>query len=149
MKTHLDREFIERKLQAIALYIRRLHVVLESSDADIRDDFFKLHTLERLIQLIVDEIVDINTHVIRYGDFSVPDDFQSSFLVLAEGGVFPRDFAERIAPTVGLRNRLVHRYEAIDPILLIRMARAESGDFREYAEYILRLFSFYGENQNP
>jgi uncharacterized protein YutE (UPF0331/DUF86 family) len=50
--------------------------------------------------------------------------------------MFPSDFAERIAPTVGLRNRLVHRYEEIKSELLIRTAKNEKNDFKEYITYI-------------
>jgi uncharacterized protein YutE (UPF0331/DUF86 family) len=132
MSISIDKIFIENKLKALTHYTRELEDVLAFEHDSIRKDYLKLHALERLVQLVVDEMVDINTHIIRRGAFSAPDDFQSSFKILAEGGVFPREFAERIAPTVGLRNRLVHRYEEIDPELLIRTAKAESGDFREY-----------------
>ena len=134
--TNINKPFIESKLEYIAEYARQLDIVLGFSDEDIRSDFFKLHTLERLIQLIVDEIVDINTHIIRHSDVKTPDDFQSSFRVLAEIGMFPHDFAERIAPTVGLRNRLVHRYEEVKSELLIRTAKNEKNDFNEYIKYI-------------
>ncbi len=134
--TLLDREFIERKLDAIQLYYGRLQKVLESSDQQIIGDYLKLHALERLLQLVVDEMIDVNTHVIRHSDLDTPDDFQSSFRILAEGGMFPRDFADRIAPTVGLRNRLVHRYETVDPHTLVRMTRKEFDDFKTYVQHI-------------
>lgn len=136
----INKPFIESKLEHIAEYTRQLDIVLDFTDENIRSDFFKLHTLERLIQLIVDEMVDINTHIIRYSDVKTPDDFQSSFRVLAEISIFPFDFAERIAPTVGLRNRLVHRYEEVKPELLIRIAKSEKDDFKEYVKYIRMAF---------
>ena len=138
--TNINKPFIESKLEYIAEYARQLDIVLDFTDEDIRSDFFKLHTLERLIQLIVDEMVDINTHIIRYSDVKTPDDFQSSFRVLAEISIFPLDFAERIAPTVGLRNRLVHRYEEVKPELLIRIAKNEKDDFKEYVTHIRMAF---------
>ena len=134
--TTLDKEFIERKLDAITLYDERAEQILQSSESEILADFLKLHSLERLIQLIVDEMVDINTHIIRHGNFETPDDFQSSFRVLADADVFPHKFADQIAPTVGLRNRLVHRYDSVNPDVLIRMSKKEADDFRAYVKYI-------------
>lgn len=131
-----NREFIERKLDAILRYAKHLDSVLGFSDEEIGADFLKLHALERIIQLIVDEIVDINTHIIRRSTIETPDDFQGSFVALARGGILPEEFARKIAPTVGLRNRLVHRYEEIDPALLIHMARAEKDDFGTYVKHI-------------
>lgn len=136
MKTTYNREFIENKLEYIAQYATQLNAVLNFYDEEISSDFFKLHTLERLIQLIVDEMIDVNTHIIRHSDVKTPNDFQSTFRVLAELSIFPMDFAERIAPTVGLRNRLVHRYEEIKPDILIQSSKKEKDDFKEYVSYI-------------
>lgn len=124
------REFVERKLDAILHYAKQLDHVLGFSDEEVRSDFLKLHTLERLVQLIVDEMVDINTHIIRRSTLETPDNFQGSFTTLAQGNILPNEFASKIAPMVGLRNRLVHRYEEIDTMLLINMARAEKDDIR-------------------
>ena len=62
--------------------------------------------------------MDVNVYVIRELELKTADDFQSTFRILAEAGILPSDFAERIAPVVGLRNMLVHRYEKIDRIFL-------------------------------
>lgn len=132
-----NREFIERKLDAILRYAKRLDSVLEFSDEEIRADFLKLHALERLVQLVVDEIVDINTHIIRRSTLETPDNFQGSFATLSEGDMLPEEFAKKIAPIVGLRNRLVHRYEEINPELLTQMAREEKDDIKNYVKHII------------
>jgi len=132
----MNREFIEKKLSACLRYVERLEGIVLHSDEEITNDFLKLHALERLIQLIVDEIIDVNTHIIRNSALETPDDFQGSFATLASGGILPEQFAQKIAPVVGPRNRLVHRYEEIDATGLIRMARDERNDFRKYAKYI-------------
>jgi len=131
-----NREFIERKLDAILHYAKQLDHVLEFSDEEVRADFLKLHTLERLVQLTVDEMVDINTHIIRHNSLETPDDFQGSFGTLARGEILPEVFAKKISPMVGLRNRLVHRYEKIDSALLIHMVREEYDDIGLYVKYI-------------
>lgn len=132
----INTQFIEEKLRIISLYFQRMENVLIFSDSDIKDDYLKFHTLERLVQLIVDEMVDINTHIIRYASLRAPDDFQSTFLVLAGNKILSQDLADRLAPIVGLRNRLVHRYEAVDLATLISMARKEKDDIREYVSSI-------------
>lgn len=69
-------------------------------------------------------------------NLSSPDDFQSTFKILAENKIFPERFAEKIAPVIGLRNRLVHRYEKIDLNLMLKQAQAEREDFKEYVKLI-------------
>ena len=132
----IDKLFIETKLSYIQAYFKELEGVLVYPDKEIQKDFLKLRALERILQLIVDEMIDINNHIIRYAHLRVPDNFQSSFLVLGENKILPEVFANRIAPVVGLRNRLVHRYEKIDLDVLLDTVRKNKKDFKKYVRHI-------------
>lgn len=140
----IEERFIETKLFNIQGYFKELEDVLAYSDQEIKKDFLKIRALERILQLIVDEIIDINNHIIRYARLNIPDDFQSSFLVLAENKIFSKHFAEKIAPVVGLRNRLVHRYEKVDLDILLGSIRKNKVDFREYVKYIFKFLKVQG-----
>lgn len=140
----IEERFIETKLFNIQGYFKELEDVLAYSDQEIKKDFLKIRALERILQLIVDEIIDINNHIIRYARLNIPDDFQSSFLVLAENKIFSKHFAEKIAPVVGLRNRLVHRYEKVDLDILLGSIRKNKVDFREYVKYIFKFLKGQG-----
>jgi uncharacterized protein YutE (UPF0331/DUF86 family) len=133
----IDKRIVEAKLSSIQTYYQELEKVLGYSDQEIKSDILRLRALERIIQLIVDEITDINNHIIRYAQLRVPEDFQSAFLILAENKILPEEFARRIAPVVGLRNRLVHRYEKVDIEMLLDMIRKSKGDFKSYIKHIL------------
>lgn len=132
----IDKNFLRQKLAYVESYYMELEKVLNFSDREIKEDFIKLRALERILQLIVDEIIDINNHIIRYKPLKLPSDFQSTFIILAENKILPQDFAKKIAPVVGLRNRLVHRYEKIDSDLMLQSIRKNKGDFKEYIKYI-------------
>jgi uncharacterized protein YutE (UPF0331/DUF86 family) len=140
----IDRRFIETKLSYIQAYYQELEAVLGYLDQEIEGDILKLRALERIIQLIVDEIIDINNHIIRYAQLRVPEDFQSTFLTLAENKVLPEGFARRIAPVVGLRNRLVHRYEKVDVEILLDTIRKSKDDFKQYVKHILEYLKSFG-----
>lgn len=133
----IDRRFVETKLSYIQTYYQELEGVLGYSDREIKGDTLRLRALERIIQLLVDEIIDINNHIIRYVQLRVPEDFQSTFLILAENKILPEEFARRIAPVVGLRNRLVHRYEKVAVEILLNTIRKSKEDFKEYVKHIL------------
>ena len=137
----IDRRFVETKLSYIQAYYQELESVLDYSDREIKDDILRLRALERIIQLIVDEIIDVNNHLIRYAQLQVPEDFQSAFLILAENNILPERFASKIAPVVGLRNRLVHRYEKVDVVTLLNTIRKSKNDFKEYVKHILKYLS--------
>lgn len=132
----IDRKFIEQKLSYIQTYYEEMERLLSFTDEEIKKDFIKLRAIERILQLIVDEIIDINNHIIRYTPLEVPPDFQSTFTILAENKMIPEDFAKKIAPVVGLRNRLVHRYEKVDLDVMLQSIRKNKSDFKEYIKHI-------------
>lgn len=89
-----------------------------------------------MLQLAVDTMIDINQHCIKELGLKVSDDFQGTFLVLAENKILPKRFAEAIAPVVGLRNRIVHRYATINKKLFLTSFRKNCRDFGAYMKYV-------------
>lgn len=60
-------------------------------------------------------MIDVNYHLLTESGAPPPSDYHASFLDLGRLGVVDHEFAGRIASCAGLRNRLVHLYDAIDP----------------------------------
>lgn len=127
---------VQEKIQRTKKYLDEIKPYLAFSLHEILHDLGKLRTLERNFQLIVDEVLDINQHFIKELNLSVPDDFESTFSVLAENKILPESFANKIAPVVGLRNRLVHRYEEIDNKIFVQSFKKGYPDFKKYIKYI-------------
>lgn len=123
---------VDEKIEKIKEYLGGVKHLFRFSAQEIIADSEKLHVAERLFQLIVDEIIDINQHFIKELGLNVPDDFEGTFNILAQNKILPDDFALKIAPTVGLRNRLVHRYEELNPSRFIESFQKEYPDFEKY-----------------
>ncbi len=117
-------------------YFRELQPIINNESGNIIENNLKLHTVERLFQLIVDTAIDINTHIIAESDFSVPNDYQSTFIILGENKVIPMNFAVKIAPSVGLRNLIIHRYGRVDLKRMIDDIKNEISDYLEYLKFI-------------
>jgi uncharacterized protein YutE (UPF0331/DUF86 family) len=56
---------------------------------------------------------------------------------MGEHGLLPKEFAEKLAPVVGLRNIVVHRYEHLDKQTFIELLRKNIDDFVHYQYTIL------------
>lgn len=136
----LDKNLLIKKLGLIDEYLGELEPLVAMGEDALRADKLKYHTAERLFQLIVDAMIDINTHVIRELALAPPDDPQSTFIVLGEGGVLPKDFAIKIAPMVGLRNAVVHRYETVSVRRFLHELVRDFADFKAYAAAIADRF---------
>jgi len=131
-----EKAFVLKKIEEIIGYLNETEDLLKFSDKEILSDSGKTHIAERLLQLIVDEMIDINQHFIKELDLKVSEDFQGTFYILGENKILPIDFAQKIAPVVGLRNRVVHRYETLDIRLFISIFRKNLDDFKIYIKII-------------
>jgi uncharacterized protein YutE (UPF0331/DUF86 family) len=113
-------------------------IVLSRKPEEVKKDLTLLHTAERLVQVLVDTMIDINIHILL-SKGKTYDKTQSTFLLLGEMGVLPKKFAKKIAPIVGLRNILVHRYEELDKDLFIKNLFKNKDDFKQY---IVAIYDF-------
>jgi len=86
--------------------------------------------------------IDVNEHLISElatGEGrSTRLTYRDTFLMLAELGVYSRDFAQQIASSVGLRNILVHDYNDVDRKIVHGSIRACLTDYHEYLEHLSR-----------
>ena len=62
----------------------------------------------------IEAALDINAHVIAEHGAAIPEDYYGGFVALGALQIVPEQLARDLAPSAGLRNRLVHEYEAID-----------------------------------
>ena len=131
-----DKQYVLKKLEEIQTYCQELEELLKTGDEEILKDSGKLHIGERLLQLIVDNILDINQHFIKELKMQPTEDFQSTFYTLGEHQIISNDFAQKLAPVVGLRNRIVHRYDTIDKKLFVKLLRTNEKDFLIYSKMI-------------
>jgi uncharacterized protein YutE (UPF0331/DUF86 family) len=132
----IDKVFIENRLEKAKQYMGELEEVFKLPLDKIRGDSLKCRAVERILQLIVDEMIDINNHIIRHSNIKTPDDFQSAFVSLGENNILPSDLSAKLAPVVGLKNKLIHRYEEIKIDLLLTTIQKEKEDFKEYIKAI-------------
>lgn len=132
----MSTDFIKEKLVELEKYLDELNeMILAFPEEEMLKDRGKLHIAERIFQLIVDTMSDINIHILESKEKPY-EGTQSSFTMLGDLEVLPSDFAEKIAPVVGLRNIIVHRYEKLDADIFLRNLYSNSDDLKRYIVYI-------------
>lgn len=132
----IDKDLVKHKMSDVQGYLEELKPILKNDSKDIVEDKLKLRTLERLFQLIVDTAIDINTHIISESELQVPNDYQGTFRTLGENKILPMDFVLKIAPSVGLRNLIVHKYGNVDLKRMIEDTKNEISDYEEYLKHV-------------
>jgi len=110
----IGREKILLKLRDMKRYVDFLKTHRDTSADDLRSDYLLRSAKERNFQLALESTLDVGEMIISLEGFRRPEDYQSIIEILGEGGVLPKDFAERFAPAAGFRNILVHQYTELD-----------------------------------
>lgn len=121
----------------MAQYLDELGSMQHTSLDEYLGDARTRRAVERLIQLIVDVAVDVNTHVLVDAGHPAPDDAYNSFIEAAKLGVLPLELARAIAPSAGERNIIVHEYEEIDNVTVFESIDDTLGLYRKYIGSVL------------
>ncbi|OHA23269.1 MAG: hypothetical protein A3G52_00675 [Candidatus Taylorbacteria bacterium RIFCSPLOWO2_12_FULL_43_20] len=135
------------KLELMQEYFSRLDLILSHPEKEIVDDLTLRAAMERNFQLIVDAAIDINTALIQEKKAQPSDDYQGTFVILASTGIIPHELAFAMAPSVGLRNALVHVYEKLDPARVVHDVKRNIGQYREYMGYIFKYVETSDKNK--
>jgi uncharacterized protein YutE (UPF0331/DUF86 family) len=134
----IDVELVTRKMVLITADLQALvplaHRPLEDYIASPTDEVL----VERYLERIIGRMIDINYHLITEAGHPPPRDYFDSFTQLARIGVLPHAFATQIAASAGLRNRLVHEYDEIDPVRVYAGLQAAARDVPEYLVQVER-----------
>ncbi len=132
--------FLKRKLKLIQDDLNNLSKLKQFTFSEIAADFYKLSTLERLLERIVMRAIDINEHLISElanGNEEIKS-YRDTFLLLADFKIYPSDFAKKIAKSAGLRNAIVHQYDNLDLSLVYSSVKSALSEYLKYCQYILK-----------
>lgn len=132
----VEKDIMRRKLGVIVENLSVLKQVGTLQTDEYVRDVFKRKAAERLLQEIVEAAVDINTHIVVQTGHQSPSDYYQSFIAIGELGVITMDLAEKLAPSAGLRNRLVHEYDIIDHLIVFRAIKTAVDVYPEYVRAI-------------
>lgn len=112
----IDRELVIRKF----VLIQRDLDALAPYAVESLDEYLVSRTnqlvVERLLERIIGRLIDVNFHLLTESNQAPPSDYYASFVELATIGVLDPVSARRVASCAGLRNRIVHEYEELDPV---------------------------------
>lgn len=129
----MDREVIERKLEALRHCLERVRVKRPATaealaaDADLQDVL--VLNLSRAVQVCV----DIGAHLLAPSGSAPPATMGETFTRLGEAGLIDAELAARLRSAVGFRNIAVHNYEAIDWEIVWLLAGDPLADFEAFA----------------
>lgn len=128
----LDPETVVRRLRTMRRLLDQLELV---RDAD-RADYGARLQVERILSALVDLAVAVNTHVVVVELGEAPHDMTASFDLAHRAGLMERSLADELAPSVGLRNVLVHAYLDVDVDRMMAAVPLAADGYGRYVEQV-------------
>lgn len=147
--TEIDRALVRRKLSAILRNLEDLAQIADLSLVEYTRDRFRQKGTERLLQETIESAVDVNLRLARALGLPMPPDYFASFIALGPGGLLPANLAEALAPSTGLRDRLVHEYDTIDDATVLTAVAEARRLFTEYVRAIEAVLSQDEKRSTP
>ena len=132
----VDRELVTRKLLLITQDLDAVAPFATKPVSTFLESRVDQAVVERLLERVIGRMIDVKYHLITECGHPPPSDYHASFLKLAELGIVDHEFARRIARCAGLRNRLVHEYEEIDPRKVFESLQAARDDIVTYVRSV-------------
>jgi uncharacterized protein YutE (UPF0331/DUF86 family)/predicted nucleotidyltransferase len=98
------------------------------------------------LQTGIEVMLDMANHIVSRQGLGTFETHARTFEVLVEHGIVQREYLETYQQMIGLRNRLVHVYETIDPAILHGVVTETLEDFDAFIADVTRLLM---EGQRP
>jgi len=138
MARTLDSDVVRNKLDALDRTRATLRDIGELDRTRLNDEPVIAAAVERLLCRMVDLAVDTNTHISAAILHRAPGDYRQSFDLAHEAGALTKELAERIKPSVGMRNTIVHEYVAVDYGIVASAAPIAIDSYGEYTRQVAR-----------
>jgi uncharacterized protein YutE (UPF0331/DUF86 family) len=132
----VEKDIVKRKLAVIVRNLEALTGISRLTRQEYEEDLYRRKAAERLLQELIEAAIDINTPLMVELGGTVPDSYYESFLELGSLHVLGADLARSLAPSAGLRNRIVHEYDAIDDSIVYDSVGQATTLYTEYVRII-------------
>jgi len=133
----LEVAVLQRKLSRIVENLSEIRTLKALTIGEWRADAMRRAAAERWLHVCIEAAIDLNSHLlVGLGHPAPPDGYQSFLDLARHTKIIDADLASKLAPSVGLRNRLVHRYDDLDDALVLKGLGDASRLFPRYVELV-------------
>lgn len=126
-------EQVQAKLAMLADVLARLRALPQSTLEEIRADDRNIDAALRRLQVAIQILIDVGSHVVSRLGLGCPDTSQDLLDRLERAGKLPSGSADRFGKVFAFRNRIVHLYERVDDESVFAIVKHHLGDLEELA----------------
>lgn len=127
---------IEEKLYRLQLNVDFIEDILkERSDQKILDDRRTYYSLQHMLLLSIELILDAGNHILSEKFSEKPGKYAEIITLLGRRKVIKEDFAESQKEMASFRNLLAHEYASLDENKIVQYAREAPAIFMQFKKY--------------
>lgn len=132
----IEEEIIRKKIAVLIENLKSLEPIMNMTPKEYIEELYKRKATERLLQELIEAAIDVNTYLIVQAGNTIPDDYYESFIKAGELKIISLELAEKLAPSAGLRNRLVHEYDRLEHSIVLDAVRMAENLYPQYVKQI-------------
>ncbi len=134
-----DYNKIEKILYILKDNIEKLKDFSNMSIEEFRGDFRNYQSALRLLQISIESIIDMGSHIISRKNLEPPQIYSDIFRILENNKIIGRQCRDRCIEMVKFRNRIVHIYHEIDLDMVLKFIKEDVDDFKLFVYEISEL----------
>lgn len=136
MSPKYDLEKLSNKMALIISNLDKLRILKQISEHDFDQDFRNVESAKHLLQVTIEAMHDIASHIISRNRLGRPKTYSDAFRILEQKDYISKDSAEIYSTMVKFRNRVVHLYHDIDSKEIYSIIQNNLKDFAKFLEEI-------------
>ena len=143
----LDRDVIRGRIQFIEDSLKHLESLAAYPFDEFGSDFRNVEAAKHLLQVAIESMLDICTHIVARLRLGVPSDDRETLALLRDKGLLPAEHVATYQAMNSFRNRLVHLYLTAAPGEIYRILQEELDDFQMFIADIQRVVAKHSTDE--
>lgn len=132
----VDKEILDNLCVSIRGYLNELYEARDIDWNKFVQDNRSRRFVERVLQIIVETMVDVGQHIIADEGFRAPNTYRDVCKILCENNVLPYDKMPTYERIAAFRNILVHHYEEVEKTAVYSIFSHSLPDIEEFLAHI-------------
>ena len=133
----VDETLILRKLSELDEYYGQIKEYDKVTVAQYSTDWKMQRIIERTLQMMIENCVDIAGHIIADKGYRVPKSYSDAFKVLNEKYIVNDNLFNSLNKMAKFRNVVVHHYDGVNAEIVVGILKRDLNDFKSYKDAII------------
>jgi len=143
----VDRSLILRKLSELEECMEQIKEYSNITVDEYSNNWKIQRIVERTLQMMIENCVDIASHIISDRKYRIPKSYADTFNILHKEGVLEKELFDTMEKMAKFRNIVVHHYDKVDAVIVVNILKRYLEDFRRYRNAIVDILKENGKTK--